>query len=127
MWRSSPRDRVGVGGRWRSVSDRRWPGVTDWVLVNYQELFEDQDKDQIEAHLLLLLERGKEMELHGQKVSWRHRSQAPLDGQVLLDDGVMLSSADGPAAAVAPFSRRYPRPPGEREVEVLLNEEKGYS
>jgi hypothetical protein len=51
------------------VSDRRWPGVTDWVLVNYQELFEDQDKDQIEAHLLLVLERGKEMELHGQKVS----------------------------------------------------------
>jgi hypothetical protein len=51
------------------VSDRRWPGVTDWVLVNYKELFEDQDKDQIEAHLLLLLERGKAVELHGQPVS----------------------------------------------------------
>jgi hypothetical protein len=48
------------------VGDRRWPRVTDWVLDNYHELFEDQDKDQIEAHLVLLLEQGKEAALHGQ-------------------------------------------------------------
>ena len=47
------------------MSDRRWPGVTDWVLVNYKELFEDQDKDQIEEQLVRLLDRGKQAELRG--------------------------------------------------------------
>jgi hypothetical protein len=51
------------------VGDRRWPRVTDWILDNREELFEDQDRDQIEAHLLLLLERGKEAELHGRHVA----------------------------------------------------------
>jgi hypothetical protein len=51
------------------VGDRRWPRVTDWVLDNCQDLFEDQDRDQIEAHLLLLLERGKEEELQGRRVA----------------------------------------------------------
>jgi hypothetical protein len=41
------------------VGDRRWPRITDWVLDNRQELFEDLDTEQIEAQLLLLLERGK--------------------------------------------------------------------
>jgi hypothetical protein len=51
------------------VGDRRWPKVTDWVLDNHSDLFEDQDRDQIEEHLVLLLERGKEAELHGQRVA----------------------------------------------------------
>lgn len=51
------------------MGDRRWPRVTDWILDNREELFEDQDRDQIEAHLLLLLERGKEAELHGRHVA----------------------------------------------------------
>jgi hypothetical protein len=51
------------------VGDRRWPRVTDWILDNREELFEDQDRDQIEAHLLLLLERGKEAELRGRHVA----------------------------------------------------------
>lgn len=51
------------------MGDRRWPRVTDWILENHEELFEDQDGVQIEAHLLLLLERGKEAELHGRHVA----------------------------------------------------------
>jgi hypothetical protein len=45
------------------VGDRRWPRITDWVLTNYWELFEDQDRDQIEEQLVRLLDRGKEEEL----------------------------------------------------------------
>lgn len=51
------------------MGDRRWPRVTDWILDNHEELFEDQDGVQIEAHLLLLLERGKEAELHGRHIA----------------------------------------------------------
>jgi hypothetical protein len=47
------------------VGDRRWPRITDWVLTNYWELFEDQDKDQIEEQLVRLLDRGKQAELRG--------------------------------------------------------------
>lgn len=51
------------------MSDRRWPRITDWVLDNCRELFEGQDKDQIEEHLVLLLERGKEAERHAPRVA----------------------------------------------------------
>jgi hypothetical protein len=53
------------------LSDRRWPRITDWVLDNCRELFRDLDKDQIEAHLLLFLERGKEAEQQDQTVEPR--------------------------------------------------------
>jgi hypothetical protein len=49
------------------VGDRRWPRITDWVLTNYWELFEDQDKDQIEEQLVRLLDRGKQAELRGRR------------------------------------------------------------
>jgi hypothetical protein len=51
------------------LSDRRWPKITDWVLDNCRELFEDLDRDQIEAQLLLFLERGKAAELHDKRVA----------------------------------------------------------
>jgi hypothetical protein len=51
------------------LGDRRWPRVTDWVLDNRSELFEDQDREEIEEHLVLLLERGKEAELRSSRVA----------------------------------------------------------
>jgi hypothetical protein len=51
------------------VGDRRWPRVTDWILDNRQELFEDLEGDQVEEHVLLLLEQGKEAALHARQVA----------------------------------------------------------
>lgn len=51
------------------MGDRRWPRITDWVLNNYWELFEDQDRDQIEEQLVRLLEQGKEAELRERHVA----------------------------------------------------------